>query len=101
MHSFTEMIEILLSGTDDRRFVLTDRFNQDPVEIYFGQQRSRGHRNDNPSVQQYMKNCQAIIVQKSLALGGSSNISKRKRDAELSPLCQPLPKRLCKRVSDI
>ena len=40
VQSFTEMIGILLSGTDDHKFVLTDRFDQDPVEIYFGQQKS-------------------------------------------------------------
>ena len=70
---------LLLSSAGDDRFILTDRFNQDPVEIYFGQERSRGHRNNNPSVQRYMKNTQALIVQKALALGGSSNISKKKR----------------------
>ena len=50
-------------------YILTERFNQDPVKIYFGQQRDRGHCNDNPSVTPFMLNTQGIILQKSLALG--------------------------------
>ena len=65
-------------------------FYQDPMEIYFGQQRARGHRNDNPSVDQFMHNTQAVIIQKSLALGGSS----KRSTPDLSTLCRPLPKHL-------
>ena len=84
---------------DGMSFVLTERFNQDPVEIFFGQQQSRGNRNDNPSVTQFLQNTQALIVHKSLALGGSSNISKKRNDPlTLSPLSRPLPKRICKRI---
>ena len=90
------MAENLLSHTG-ARYILTERFNQDPVEVYFGKQRARGHRNDNPSVAQFMQNTQAIIIQKSLALGGSSSISCKRSQPELSPLCKPLPKRRCSR----
>ena len=76
---------------------MTERFNQDKVEIFFGQQRARGHRNDNPSVSQFMDNTQAIIIQKSLAIGGSSSISHKRSTPDLSPLCRPLPKRRCNR----
>ena len=79
-HSLSEMIQFLLSN-DEVKFVLTERFNQDPVEIFFAQQRARGQRNDNPSVSQFMENIQALIVQKSLAGGRSSNIRKRKKDS--------------------
>ena len=80
-------------------FVLTERFNQDPVEIFFGKQQSQGNRNDNPCVAQFLQNIQALIVQKSLALGGSNNISKKRNDLlELSPLSRPLPKCRCKRI---
>ena len=79
--------------------MLSERFNQDPIEIFYGQQRMRGRRNDNPSVAQFLQNTQALIVQKSLALGGSSNISrKRSNPLALSPLSRPLPKRRCKRI---
>ena len=48
------------------------------VESYFGQQRSRGQRNDNPSEQQFLQNAQAIIIQKSLVSGASSTITKKR-----------------------
>ena len=37
-------------------------------ENYFGQQRARDGRNDNPSIQQCIHNAAALRVQKSLAL---------------------------------
>ena len=77
------------------KYILTERFNQDTVEIFFGKQRARGHRNDNPSVSQFMDNTQAIIIQKSLAIGGSKSISQKRSTPDLSPLCRPLPKRRC------
>lgn len=95
-HSLPEMTKFLLMHKG-ANFILTERFNQDSLEIFFGQQRARGQRNDNPSVAQFMENSQALVVQKSLALGGSSSISKNKRNLELSPLCRPLPKRRCSR----
>lgn len=95
-HSLPEMTKFLLSHKGPK-FILTERFNQDKLEIFFGQQRARGQRNDNPSVTQFLENSQALIVQKSLALGGSSSISERKRSLDLSPLCRPLPKRRCNR----
>ena len=69
-HSLNEVVKFLLSH--GMEFVLTERFNQDTVKIVFTQQRSQGGRSDNPSVAQFLHNTQALIVQKSLALGGSS-----------------------------
>ena len=91
------MIQFLLSH-EKVKFVLTERFNQDPLKNFFGQQRARGQRNDNPSVSQFLENTQALMVQKSLAVGGSSSIRKRKEMHDLIPsLSQPLPKRICER----
>ena len=90
-HSLNDVLKFLLS--QGMEYVLTERFNQDPVEVFFGQQRSRGGRCDNPSTKQFLRNTQAIIIQKSLALGGSSNISrKRSNPFATSPLSRPLPK---------
>ena len=97
VHSLTDVVRFLLSH-DDIKFVLSERFNQDPVEIFFGQQRSRGRRNDNPSVAQFLYNTQALIVQKTLAIGGSSSISRKRDNLELSPLSRPLPKRQCRKL---
>ena len=88
------MTQFLLSQSATG-YVLSERFNQDPIEAFFGQQRSRGQRNDNPSVQQFIHNTQAIIVQKSLVTGSSSSITKKRCNPELTPLCRPLPKRRC------
>ena len=54
------MQELLFN--EGAKFVLSDWFNQDTVEIFFGQWRSKGHRNDNPSVLQFLQNAQAITV---------------------------------------
>ena len=81
-HSLSEMIRFLLSH-EKVKFVLTERFNQDPLENFFGQQRARGQRNDNPSVSQFLENTQALMVQKSLPVGGSSSIRKRKEMSDL------------------
>ena len=76
-HALPEMAKFLLS-MDGVQYLLSERFNQDDVEIYFDHQQARGHRKDNLSVNQFMENAQALMVQKSLALGGSSNITTRK-----------------------
>ena len=91
------MARFLLSK-DGVHYLLSERFNQDDVEIYFANQRARGHRNDNPSVNQFMENAQALIVQKSLALGGSSNITRKRAQEDISSLCTPLPKKRRKQL---
>ena len=59
--SFCDMAKFLLSQPGVG-YILSERFNKDPVECFFGQQRSRGQRNHNPSIQQFMQNTQAIIM---------------------------------------
>jgi hypothetical protein len=71
------LIPFLLS-LDGADFVLSERFNQDNIETFFGKQRARCGRGNNPNVQQFLYNTQAIRTTKSLSFGSSSNI-KRKR----------------------
>ena len=52
----------------------------------FGQQRARGRQNDNPLVGQFMENTQVLMVQKSLAVGGSNSMSQKRGTPDLSPL---------------
>ena len=102
VYSLIEVMEVLLSNKNiNAKFVLSNQFSQDTLEIFFEQQRSRGHRNNYPSVSQFLQNAEALTVQKSLALGGSSNISSKKREdpLELSSICSPLPKRRLLRYS--
>ena len=75
------MVRYLLSDTDEGLFILSERFSQDPrLENYFGKQRARGGRCDNPTLNDCLK----------------SAVSSRKRLLE-EPIevdCTPLPKRL-------
>ena len=94
-HSLNDIVKFLLS--QGMKYVLTEHFNQDPIEVFFGQQRSRGGCCDNLSAKQFLRNTQAIMVQKSLALGGTSNISrKRSNPFVISPLSRPVAK--CRRT---
>ena len=53
--------------------------NQDPLENYFGKQRSRGGRSDNPNVSQYLDSAFSLRVQESIALDPVRGNSSRKR----------------------
>lgn len=97
VHAFTEMLEYLLN-LDGAQFIFTERFCQDNLEIFFGQQRQRGRRNDNPSVEQFVHNSQAIMTSKSISSGHSSNIQrKRQREINVDKLSSPILKRKSKR----
>ena len=81
--------------TDSDLFFLSERISQDPLENYFGQQRARGGRNENPNLQQCLNNAAAIRIQKSLAtdpVRGNCN-RKRRLDMEVKIDETPLPKR--------
>ena len=73
-------------------FLLSERFNQDPLEAFFGQQRARGVRSDNPNVKRFLENAQAIRVQRSLAIGSSRDV-KRQASWKINEASQPLRKR--------
>ena len=59
MHSFVEVVRYLF-GIPGVKFVLSERFSQDPLEKYFGNQRQRGGTNENPNVQQMVHNASAL-----------------------------------------
>ena len=94
------MTKFLLSQKDASLYLLSERFCQDPLENYFGQQRSRGRRSDNPSVKETIHNAMAIRAQKSLQLDRVRGNCRRKRLIS-QPLevteedNVPLPKRKC------
>ena len=64
-YSVTEAIKFLLS--EGMEFVLTERFCQDPVEEYFGNQRKLGRRSDNPDLKTFGYNDNTIRIQKSIS----------------------------------
>ena len=65
VYSVIEVTKFLLSK--GMTFVLTNRFNQDVVEEYFGRQRSLGRRSDNPNIWQFGFNDNIIRTQRSVA----------------------------------
>ena len=88
------MAQFLLSQKEGL-YLLSERFNQDPLESFFGQQRARGGRCDNPNVKTFMHNTQAIRVQRTLAIGDGGNVRKRSTQwtADIYDLSRPLKKR--------
>ena len=67
--SFVEVVRHLLTlpGVEGQ-FILSERFSQDSLENYFGQQRARGGRCDNPTVKTCIEAAQSLRVQKSFGL---------------------------------
>ena len=94
VYAFVEMAQYLLTLRPDL-FLFSERFNQDPLESFFGQQRARGGSSDNPNVDTFLHNAQAICVQRSLAAGHGGNVQKRGRQwtDETEVLSRPLCKR--------
>ena len=66
VHSFVELTKYLLA-LPGVRYVLSEKFCQDPLESFFGKQRMRGGYNDNPNVQMFLKNTISLRIQGSLA----------------------------------
>ena len=64
---------------DGVKFLLSERFCQDPVEEFFSHQRSRGGHNDNPTVKQFLENTVSLRIQKSAALAPLRANCSRKR----------------------
>ena len=78
-NSVLEVTKYLLnSGTS---FVLTEKFNQDALEEYFGRHRSLGRRNDNPSIYEMGYNCNTLRIQRSYVpvTGNTKGAHKGKR----------------------
>ena len=76
------------------QFLLSERFCQDPLEAFFGKQRYKGGRNDNPSVKEFVDNAVSLRVQGSAALEPLRGNCSKKRKSELLHIDNnPLPKR--------
>jgi hypothetical protein len=72
---------------------LSNKLCQDPLEKFFGQQRQRGRVNENPTVNDFIKNSQALRV----VHGICSNVRGNCHAGNSKDLCTddagPLPKR--------
>jgi hypothetical protein len=65
--SFTELVPYLFSQPGVKCF-MSERLNQDPLEKFFGKQQQRGRVKENPTVNQALKNNQALRVISSINL---------------------------------
>ena len=62
-------------------YILSDKFNQDPLEEHFGRQRMKGGGIDNPTVENYGHNERKIVLAESEMLTVmQGNTKKRYRD---------------------
>ena len=62
-------------------YVLKERLCQDPVEEFFGKQRQLGRRSDNPGINQFGYNSNAIRIERSIScqIGNTRGRKDRKR----------------------
>ena len=72
---------------------LSNHLCQDPLECFFGCQRQRGGTNDNPTVQNFFANTQALRVVNSFCRGpvkgncrGSTSSNETSHSSDLAPL---------------
>ena len=95
VHSVIEATKNLLA--QGMEFVLTERFNQDCVEEYFGRQRSAGRQINNPSISQFGYNNNTMRMQRSVVpvTGNARGANKSKRCISWSVVDEiPFPKRM-------
>ena len=64
-YSVIEAVKFLINEGFEK--VLTERFCQDPVEEYFGNQRNLGRRCDNPDMAQFGYNNNTIRIQRNVS----------------------------------
>ena len=92
VHSMVAVCKYLLQ--DGMEYVLTERFCQDPVEEYFGSQRSLGRRCDNPDVFAFGYHDNTIRIQRHVGVDGGNTRGSRKTGCKwLKVSDDSLPKR--------
>ena len=75
VYSHIEGIQFLSS--EGFQYVLSERFMQDVLEDYFGHQRAKGGRSDNPTAQQFGYNDLTIAAQRDIAPVLRGNVGGR------------------------
>jgi len=90
--SFIELVQYLFTLEDAHSF-LSQRVSQESTEKYFGCQRQRGSVHDNPNVEEFSKNAQAIrIVDSDTRAPLKGNCRGGRQDVEDKENCESLPK---------
>ena len=89
INSLVNIVQFLLN--EGFLYVLTERFMQDVLEEYFGYQRARGRRSDNPTAQEFGYNDITINMQRTIKPKG--NVHGRNQGHWVEVSDEPLPKR--------
>lgn len=97
-HSVVEAAKFLLD--EGMEYVLTERYCQDSVEEYFGNQRKKlGRRNDNPDIRTFRYNNNTTIVQRAVSCQFGNTRGRRDRNkAWVNISDDPVPKKKKKKV---
>ena len=91
-YSVVEATKFLLN--EGMEYVLTERFCQDPLEEYFGNQRKLGRRNDNPDMKTFGYNNNTIRVQHAVSCQSGNTRGRKGRDRSwVNVSNDPVPKR--------
>lgn len=92
IYSVIEVTKFLLNQGVE--FVLTERFCQDQVEEYFGNQRKLGRRCDNPDLHVFGYNTNVLHIQRSVSCTSGNTKGRRdKSKASENVVEDKLPKR--------
>ena len=77
------------------KFFLSERLSQDTLEKFFGCQRQRGRTSENPNVQEFCKNTQALRIINSVCghVPRGNCWRKKKQSVDVKSESKPLPKR--------
>lgn len=90
VRSFVELAKLLLY--EGAPYVLSARFNQDPLEQYFSKQRGLGGARENPDVKSFSYNHLKLIVAGSGAVRAATR-GNTSCEETATMVMQPLPKR--------
>ena len=100
VYAHVEAIQFLLK--EGFQYVLTERFMQDILEDYFGHQRAKGGRSDNPTAHEFGYNDLTIAAQRDIAPVIRGNVGGRyqvKKWQEVSD--EPVKKRVKKKSKEL
>ena len=81
-NSFIELVTYLFKESDAKSF-LSERISQDPVEKLFGRQRQRGAVNENPTVNEFLNNNQALRIVDSTRIDASRGNTRGANTCEI------------------
>jgi hypothetical protein len=92
--SFVELAKNLLY--EGAPYILSARFNQDPLEQYFSKQRAIAGARENPDVQSFGYNHLKLVVAGSGAVRAATK-GNTSQEETAAVMMQPVPKRLKKK----